>query len=294
MVAEVNVCKGKVMRVLLDESKRVPYQEDFQKNGEKLIGPEVVKQGIAVLSEFKNKAMSLGAQRMAGYATSVFRKAPNGRDVTDEINRATRINVRVVTQEEEGQIGFRGVQALVEVPTSSLVVWDIGGGSQQLMMAESDKVSTFKGNVASVGFRDLVITQVKKEDPKKITTPNPLDNSQIDQAVVLAKSVATAMEPKFRARIQQPETVIVGIGGVHWNSIRSQTHEKDAYTKSDLEAAIRERADKTDAFFSSEYADTELTNLVLVYGFMNELGIEQVRPLKVNLALGALVDTANK
>lgn len=291
LIAEVNVCKGKIMRVLFEETQKVPYQEDFQKSGEKKIGNEVVKQGIATLNEFKNKSLSLGAQRLSGYATSIFRKAPNGREVIEEINRATGIQIRIVTQEEEGHIGFRGVQALVEVPPSKLVVWDIGGGSQQLMMAESDKVATFKGAVASVGFRDMVISEVKKADPKKITTPNPLSSNQLDQAINLAKSIATAMEQSFRSRLQQPETVVVGIGGVHWNSIRGQTKERDVYSKSDVAAAIQERADKTDDFFASEYADTELTNLILVLGFMNELGIEEVRPLKVNLALGALVET---
>lgn len=289
-VAEVNICKSKVMRILLDESKRIPYQESLQQNGGTFISPDVIKSGIALLKDYKARSMALGVKRFSGYASSAFRKSSNGRDIVEEINHSTGINIRIISQEEEAQIGFRSVQAMLEVPIPNLVVWDIGGGSQQIMMAESDHIAIFKGAVASVGFRDKVIHEVKNEDPIKITTPNPMTSEQIAAAVQLARTLAPNIARTFIERFAQPKTVVIGIGGVHWSSIKLQTGNKETYALADLETAMAQRADQPDSFFETEFADTELTNLALVYGLMKEVGIKEVRPMKVNLALGAIVD----
>ena len=45
----------------------------------------------------------------------------------------------------------------------------------------------------------------------------------------------------------------------------------------------------TDTEIGGKYAATEISNLTLVLGFMNELGIEKVMTVKANMAHGILI-----
>jgi exopolyphosphatase/guanosine-5'-triphosphate,3'-diphosphate pyrophosphatase len=48
----------------------------------------------------------------------------------------------------------------------------------------------------------------------------------------------------------------------------------------------------TDKEIGGQYADTEISNLILVLGFMQQLGISEVMTQNINLADGVLLNPA--
>lgn len=65
-------------------------------------------------------------QKFAGVATAVFRKASNGMECLEELNRVSSVNVRLVAQEVEGKLGMFTASAVSNRSTKEIVSWDSG------------------------------------------------------------------------------------------------------------------------------------------------------------------------
>ena len=72
-------------------------------------------------------------------------------------------------------------------------------------------------------------------------------------------------------------------------SIKNQTRTEDFYSQKDVLNTLIERSKLTDQEIGGEFASTDVTNLALVLGFMQALGIERVYPIKINMAHGILL-----
>ena len=283
-VAEVNHCEGRIARVVYDDSRKVPFLDG--------ITPAIQKSGISAVQSLQAAGLEAASEWLtdddtltwSGVATEAFRKhRKSATPFLLKLLKQTGVTVQIVSQEEEARIGYLGALAHLDPDVTRPVVWDIGGGSMQISWMEKGKLHTFQGKNASVTFRD----QVSAGKP----TPNPMTATQQKSALTLARSLAKEIPPAARAAIRQADAV-AGIGGVHGQSIRNQTGKQDGYTPSDLHAALSERVGWTDARIGHPYASTDITNLIFVLAYMEELGIEKIIPLRVNLADGVLVNEA--
>lgn len=64
--------------------------------------------------------------------------------------------------------------------------------------------------------------------------------------------------------------------------------EDKSYDQGMVKKALEASWNLTDDKISGKYAENQIPNLILVLGFMEEVGITEVAPLKVNLADGLL------
>lgn len=83
-------------------------------------------QGVA---ELQKVAQEGGAQRVLCYATSAVRDADNRDDFIRLVHKRTSCLVDVLTEEQEAQAGYAGVQA-----AGPRAVLDIGGGSSEIAL----------------------------------------------------------------------------------------------------------------------------------------------------------------
>ena len=82
---------------------------------------------------------------------------------------------------------------------------------------------------------------------------------------------------------------MVGIGGVHYYSIRGQLGADQSYTREAVQQTLKNRLGLTDKEIDSKYASTEISNLALVLGYMDAMDIDAVFPARINLADGLLL-----
>ena len=88
-------------------------------------------------------------------------------------------------------------------------------------------------------------------------------------------------------------SIVAGIGGIHYWSLKKSLGRKEMnrpYTLTEVEAAIKRLQSKTDIQVGGKYARTDVSNLILVKGFMKALGITQVHPYNINLSHGILTN----
>lgn len=290
LVADVNIKTGAIVKVIHEESEQVSYQLDLDKSKDTRFSQDIRNQGLLALSKLKWIAIQKGATQFAGVATSAFRKAGNGQEFAIFITKVLGIYVHVITQQKEAILGYYAA-VLDEEKKSDCVVWDIGGGSMQIIALVNNKYEIYQGKVASQTLATYIIEKIQNKDVKLVNSPNPISQKDYQSALEYVKDEALKLSPALTEKFNNPNTKVLGIGGVHYYSVRVQIN-KDAknYTLEELTKTLENQLGKTDAQIGGQYASTEVGNLILVKGFMEVLDIKNVKTKKSNIAHGMLFD----
>lgn len=288
-VAMVNTCEQRILKTLFEDSRPVEYKQKLKESKDNKFSAEIMNEGKKVLQELKQKAMEFKPTNFLAVATSAFRTAENGKEFAANLSKELKIDIQVIDQDEEAKLGFYGGVAKAKTKASNVVVWDIGGGSMQITTLENKKLKIYGGQIASVTFKNKVIEEILKKDSQKISSPNPL-KAQSAAATELASKLAFEDVPKdMKEKFSRGDIEVIGIGGVHYYSVSGQLGKPETFTSNDIKKIMVKRSMLTDEQLESKYAETEVTNLALVAGFMDALKIKQVMPAKVNLTDGLLL-----
>lgn len=152
-----------------------------------------------------------------------------------------------------------------------------------------EKTEIFKGDLASVSFKNRVLAEVQKKDIKVVNSPNPLLKSS-KAAVALSLDHAQKNVPEF-FRTRGTHYRWIGVGGVLAMSVQGQVQaEAQVFSKQHLEKTLRHRAKLKDEQIQSEYRATDVTNLALVLGYMRALKIEKIETAQVTLGQGLIYE----
>jgi len=290
-VAKVNTCEQKIIEMLLEKDLEVGYKADLKASSDNKLSNEILDKGANTLITLKNLAQEFNPKSYKAVATSAFRSAVNGNFAKNLLQSKTNIDIRIINQKEEARLGFAAASDLIDASLSDIVVWDIGGGSMQISTLKDDKeLEVYLGKVASVSFKDHIIEQVQYNSLTDTKTPNPISPVDYNLARRDAFAIASLTTSRvLRDKLKKPETVVIGIGGVHHYSIASNISTNNMYTRDELTQRIANQLGKTDEQIGGEYASTDVSNLILVKGFMDALGIELVNTGNINLATGLLI-----
>lgn len=87
---------------------------------------------IEILTEYQETARRSHAERLVLLGTEPLRRAQNADELLDEIQAATGLGARVLSEREEAVLTFVGVTR-GELPDQPLIVADIGGGSTEAL-----------------------------------------------------------------------------------------------------------------------------------------------------------------
>ncbi|MBI4561957.1 MAG: Ppx/GppA family phosphatase [Candidatus Rokubacteria bacterium] len=136
-----NTIRLLVVEVAEDRSWRpVAETQTVARLGEGLLasgrlGEVAMERALATAAEFCDRARALGAERMLVVGTSALREAANRLEFLERLTRATGQEVRVVPGEDEGHLTLLGVLHGLPALSGSLLVFDIGGGSTEFILA---------------------------------------------------------------------------------------------------------------------------------------------------------------
>jgi exopolyphosphatase/guanosine-5'-triphosphate,3'-diphosphate pyrophosphatase len=289
VVAQVDTCMQHVKQIFEEKEIAVGYKEDLGRSqGE--FSEDIQRKGLTALRQLKSIAKKYNPQLYVGVATSAFRSSHNGTMLADRISRELGINTQIITQRTEAVLGFLAAYPQTGLEKKECFVWDIGGGSMQMVIAaDNGSFDVYEGKLASVSMKNMIITDIQGKSPKDVNSPNPMGKSVADKAVNLARDYAE-MHVQDSIKKNAESLTVLGIGGVHYHSVRKQSvKDEKTYTISDVERTLAIRHALSDEEIGGDYAATDVSNLTLVLGFMKALNIEKIRTLKANMAHGILV-----
>lgn len=290
-VALVNLKTHKIEKVLVNESFPVQYQEELEKSKDGNFNESVMKTGLEALKQCKEIALKNGAKKVVAVATASFRKANNAEDFMQRVLNETDIKIHIIDQHIEGVLGFEATTSNSTANRHDVVVWDIGGGSFQFTtLNEKGEIIVYRGVDASVPFKNHVIKHFKKQDPNLVSTPNPLNKTELTEAQTHARQISNKVDQVFRDKINNPNTKIIGIGNIFAYGIYPLVEKKSTFTVNDLHTKVQKLEGKSDEDIGGgAYANVGVTNPILVLGFMQTLGIQKMDILDINNADGALI-----
>lgn len=288
LAALIDVCEIKIIKVLYEERLPLAFNEALERSPDGTIPATLVAEAVPQIKHLVGKMREFEGIEISGVATSVFRVAKNGSVVAKEISKALEIPLRVISQEEEARLGFLAARSkLPKDFAEKMVVWDIGGGSMQMFAQHGKTEKIYRGDLASVTFKNLILRKLQFKDPAVVSSPNPIGR-QKENAVQLAKNHAYLNVPQYFKDSAKTHTW-VGVGGVLSLSVQRQAAQgAQEFSQDQVEKALTEGAKKSNESLSGEYKNTDVSNIALVLGYMKALGIENVRTVEVSLGEGVL------
>lgn len=293
-IAEVDLGKNTIDKILVNQSFAVPYQESYMNNPQGLFDEKVMYQGLEAMKKIREIANNYKVKQVIGIATAAFRKAGNAQEFIDRIYRETGIKIFIVDQDTEGEMAFEAARGELGGNLSDVIVWDIGGGSFQFtMMNPQGKLLIYRGHEASVPFKNFVIQEIQKKNTKEFNTPNPMTTKEISQAELHARLIAQKVDNIFKEKIQNPFARVVGVGNVFSYGVYDLMGKQPFFSYNQLDKAVRGLAGKTDQDMGGgDFSNVAVTNPILILGFMDTLHIPRVDIIDVNNADGAMLMSA--
>lgn len=131
--------------------------------------PEVMERAINALARFQEIAKTLNAQTIIAVATSAVREAPNGRDFLERVKTELGLDVDLISGQEEARRIYLGVLSGMEFNDRPHIIIDIGGGSTELILCDSQEERVLSST--KVGAVRLT---------KEFITTDPISNSEFD------------------------------------------------------------------------------------------------------------------
>ena len=161
-----------------------------------------------MIADYKARYEEMGAERVMAIATSAVRDAVNGDAFIAELRERFGMDARLLSGKEEANLTYLG--ATSHRPTGeSTLVFDIGGGSTELIV----------GSGAKVGFHTSLQAGTIRQSERHLTRdpPNPQEledlaadiRNQIDRAIAAephaepVRAIAVAGTPTSLAAIDQ-------------------------------------------------------------------------------------------
>ena len=127
---------GDSFRVVDSFSRIIRLGEGVSATG--CISEAAVERAIAALSICRDKIKSRKAKRLRLIATEACRAASNADGFRDRVAAATGIRLEVIDRETEAALAVIGCSPLVDVKGRGAILFDIGGGSTELVRIERD------------------------------------------------------------------------------------------------------------------------------------------------------------
>ncbi|WP_420137655.1 Ppx/GppA phosphatase family protein [Sphingomonas sp.] len=93
---------------------------------------------LAALTICSDKLKRRNVTLVRSVATEACRRAANGREFVARVLAETGIQLQIITAEQEARLAVTGCHALLEPGTGPALVFDIGGGSTELVLLDGE------------------------------------------------------------------------------------------------------------------------------------------------------------
>ena len=136
---------------------------------------------IHVLSECARRLERRKVRRTRVVATEACRRAANGADFLRRVREATGLAIEIISSEEEARMALAGCSPLLAREPDTALVFDIGGGSTELI-----KVHLDQGRPTIVAFESLPMGVVNLAECETLMEPEGYSAIVDDIAAKLA------------------------------------------------------------------------------------------------------------
>lgn len=129
------------------------------------LAPEAVERTNACLDRYAEIVKRLGATKVDVVGTSAMRDAGGGEAVRTHVESRFGVPARTISGDEEARLTFGGALSGLSLPGGRVVVFDIGGGSTEIVDGDRDARSIAFAKSYDVGSVRLTERHVRNDPP---------------------------------------------------------------------------------------------------------------------------------
>ncbi|MEW6468991.1 MAG: Ppx/GppA phosphatase family protein [Bacteroidota bacterium] len=163
------------------------------------IAPAAFGRGIEALVRYKKLLGDFRAEQVFAFATSAIRSASNGKQFVRAAREATGIQVQVISGDREAELIYKGVKQALDIGPEPSLVLDIGGGSNEFIIATS-------GTMLHRQSFDLGVARMLE----KFRPSDPISEKDVR---ALESYFTGELEPLFEAAARHPVKELIGASG---------------------------------------------------------------------------------
>ena len=104
------------------------------------IAPERIVKAIEALADYRHTLEKRGITTFHITGTAALRDARNGPDVLSRIKKETGFQIELIDGEREAELIRKGVAQAIDLGSDVSMIMDIGGGSTEFILCNSDEV----------------------------------------------------------------------------------------------------------------------------------------------------------
>ena len=251
------------------------------------ISIEMQQKANEILARFKEEALAASKGypdiEFSGIATAVFRKAENGKDLLQKIEKDLGIHFQILSQEEEGRLGFLSAKILYpEIDEEDLLVWDSGNGSFQITAKIGDTYKIYQGPLGHGTVRVLLSKEIRGGKVLEgHVSGNPVQMDETPQIARRIENLLPEIPSWLQDKLNSKKTVVATFGdGESIFALVSRALEKsngDTITRLEAKKVLGMSLDRNDDFFDSRGLHRKTgTSALLVSSIMNHFNMQTI------------------
>lgn len=195
LIVETGCCENH--KVILSRKEPVKLGEGGITEGR--ISDEAFSRGIAAVENHLKYITNHRAEVVHAYATSAIRSASNGLEFVTTIYRKFNIGIQIISGDREADLIYLGVKQAVDMGDRKHLILDIGGGSNELIIADSNTIYWKKSYPLGMA---RMLEKFKPSDP--ITT---------EEVIALENHFSSSMNCFLEAAAKHNPEILIGSSG---------------------------------------------------------------------------------
>lgn len=285
--------------VELVENIRLPVRlgQDVFTSGK--LQEATIQQALEAFKHFRRVADDFEVTKIRAIATSAMREASNGYILSDRILQAARIEVEIISGDEEARLIHRAVSDAIKLNGKRAVLIDIGGGSVEVTLSENGTIiSTESYNMGTVRL-------LKQLDGQKKSGSSVLSSHNRPFALLVREYAEAARGRIDREIGREKIDLCIGTGGnvEELGKLRQKLFKQNSsevLRMSELQEliekindlSIKERIRKLK--LRPDRADVILPAAIVLQLIARETGAKQINIPNVGLKDGLLAEIADE
>ncbi|HKH02027.1 MAG TPA: Ppx/GppA phosphatase family protein [Bradyrhizobium sp.] len=288
---------GDGFRVVDSFSRIIRLGEGISGTG--CISEAAIERAIAALSICRDKIQSKRAKRLRLIATEACRAASNADGFRNRVEAETGIRLEVIDRETEAALAVVGCSPLLDPKGRGAILFDIGGGSTELVRIERDpKEQDAAPRIKAWMSIPLGVVTLAEHFGGKDVTPESYARMVEEVARPIAPFAAEHGRDLRDMHLLGTSGTVTTLAGVHLNLVRYDRRRIDGIwlNNVDITATIarllgmsyHERANNT--CISLERADLVLAGCAILDAIRNAFPLPRLRVADRGLREGMLVE----
>ncbi|MBW1981602.1 MAG: Ppx/GppA family phosphatase [Deltaproteobacteria bacterium] len=131
----------------------------------KRLQPEAIHRSIEALRQYATFMREEGAKHCLAGATAVVREAHNGPLFVKAVEEQTGLEVTILSGAEEARLSLLGVTSVIDASKGSIAVFDIGGGSTEVVWQRQQQAPLVNSISLPLGVVHLTERFLQQDDP---------------------------------------------------------------------------------------------------------------------------------